>query len=169
MSVEDGGECNDYDETGVFVCKEGSGCVPDNTSSTGYKCMKITTTLKDEITCTGYDDPSCPADSYCGCNSINGIMQCIPYTANNKDLLEYYKKMLSFDDPECEEAYFYGEAIMMSFYAYDKYYRCYTTDLIPIPPVYPSSDSVPGSSSDRKPLAFSLVLFLIVGLIRAFF
>ena len=187
MSVEDGGECigYSYDDFGVFVCKEGSGCVPDSTSRTEYRCMKINTTLENVIPCTGYGDTSCPAGSHCDCNSITGTMQCVPYPPNNKNIVEHYKKLWEFDDIASDDARAYMVAISKALTPYDKDSHCMTP--LPLPPdsassepisstsassepspASASSDSVPGGSSDRKPLAFSLVL-LIVGLIKAFF
>ena len=159
FSVEDGGECNgdgDSELVGSFVCKEGSGCIYSNTSSTKYKCMKITTKIEDAIPCTDEDDTSCPDDSSCYCNSVTGKMQCVPYIACKKEGVEYYKKYMEIEDHMSEEALAYAAALINMYYSYDEDIHCATP--------YP----LPGSSSDRKPLAFSLVLFLI-GLIKAFF
>ena len=160
MSVEDGGVCDDYSGFGAFVCMEGSGCIPSKESEAGYKCWKIVTSLENVIPCSREDDPNCPEDSYCDCNSINGTMQCVPYPANSKKAVEYYMKALEYSNLEAKEAIPYITAIYGMFFPHDDEDRCYSNSLPPLPPS--------GSSSSIKPLAFTLVLFFI-GFVKAFF
>ena len=143
MSLDDGAECNGNTGAGFFACKVGSGCIPNDESSTGYACAKIQTKLTDEVECTEGGD-ECSSDSMCECNSLTGKMQCIPYPDSDPDALEFYKKALVAGDEDEEEYYF--QELMLKYYPFDVDTRCYSYDALS------TSSSSSSSSSQTKPV-----------------
>lgn len=125
MSLEDGAECYD-DDIDYFFCKEGSGCIPNDKSSTGLAYGKVTTTLDNNKTCDS--DSDCPNDSYCECNSMIGKEVCIPYPYARKDTLKYFKKYLElyYKEDVDEEVYKpYEMAIVKTYNPYDSEAMCW--------------------------------------------
>lgn len=159
MSLDDGAECVDR-AFGFLLCKEGSGCLPNNASSTNYSCRKIYTKLSDEMDCfnstnttNGTDDTrtyACPDDSFCECNTLTGKNQCVPYPDSRAKVVEYYMKYLEAEDEESELPYIM--AIRSVYKPFEKDTRCTTP--VPIP------DS--GSPSKTKPSSFCLSVGLSV-------
>lgn len=141
MSLDDGAECNGDTGAGFFSCKVGSGCIPNDESSTGYACAKIQTKLTDEVECTEGGD-ECNIDSMCECNSLTGKMQCIPFPDSDPDALEIYKKALATEDEYEEEYYF--QQLMLKYYPFDADIRCYSYE--------DPSTSSSSSSSQTKPV-----------------
>lgn len=125
----------------TFVCKEGSGCVPDTNSKTGYSCKKITSALSDNKNCSS--DSNCNSDAFCDCNTIIGTSQCVPYPAARADTLDYYKKVLQYGSSSQLGKEFVN-LIDSIYYPHKADYRC---TVVPAP-VEPSSSS---SSSYENP------------------
>lgn len=142
MSLNDTEEC---DSAGVpFFCKEGSGCIPNETSSTGYLCMPILAKAAEYQPCS--TDEECNPDSYCECNSTNGIMSCVPYMASNLFTLTFYKEALK-EGLDSEKGMDYMDIIYAIYYPHDKDYRCIYED------TKSSSSSSSSSSSTSQVIA----------------
>lgn len=150
MTVEDGKEC-----LGTFTCKQGSGCIADSSSATGYVCMKITTTLDDNIECNT-TVTVCPADSTCECNTFTGNMQCVPQMYADATALTYYKRLLDSVGLSRSDREAYEKAMSDIYTPYKEEYRCVADIPIPTPsPSLSSSSLLSGSEGKRKSGSYS--------------
>ena len=108
FGISEGEECFP-DDTDIidfllasFQCKEGLGCLPVDRSYENFKCGKVTTKLSDKKTCTS--DSDCPIDSFCGCNDIDGTIQCLPYPVSAVKAGEAYNE-LDGSEYKCQDKY----------------------------------------------------------------
>lgn len=163
MSINDGEEC--IDPYYFMLCKEGSGCIRNSSSSTGYSCQKVVSSITDMKSCN--DDSDCDNDAACECNTEVGKNQCIPYQYARKDILALFKKITKMEEDgnfDNEKYLAYISALQKIYYPFGEYARCIDYEISsdefissssspspssPSPPSSPSSPS-PSSSSQGK-------------------